>query len=197
VGRRNKLADEIEHSKSGYPPCDQKVKTISSKQPLRRSNTGKRHAVRVLHRPRSRHKRESFDLVADAPSIHAYQACRHWVILDMRCVVCRVGGSGKRSAPRRTLVFGLSRGRHESTARKRGRAAVFVYRTRARLRRAAIGVLSSRAAPQDVKYELVEKGSNGHRQLHQAAQRRQIGTPYKRGHGQFQCARMPPQNAEQ
>ena len=72
-------------------------------------------------------------------------------------------------------MFGLSRGRHESAARKRGRAAVFDYRTRAGLQRATIGVLSSRATSQDAKYELVEKGSNGHRRLHQAAQRCQIG----------------------
>ena len=46
--RRNKLAAEIEHSKSGYRP---KVKTISSKPPPQRHNTGERHSVRALHRP--------------------------------------------------------------------------------------------------------------------------------------------------
>jgi len=51
VKRRNKLAAKIEHSKSGYPPYDLKVKTISSKPPPQRRNTGERHAVRGLLRP--------------------------------------------------------------------------------------------------------------------------------------------------
>jgi mono/diheme cytochrome c family protein len=51
IVKRNKLAAEIEHSKSGYPPYDSKVKRISSKPPPRRPHTGERHAFRALHRP--------------------------------------------------------------------------------------------------------------------------------------------------
>ena len=49
--KRNKLADEIEPSKSSCLLCDPKVGRISSKPPPWRPNTGERHAVRVLRRP--------------------------------------------------------------------------------------------------------------------------------------------------
>jgi mono/diheme cytochrome c family protein len=50
VKRRNTLAAEIEHSNSGCPPYDPRVKGISL-TPLRRHNT--RERVRVFHRAAS------------------------------------------------------------------------------------------------------------------------------------------------
>jgi hypothetical protein len=120
VKRRSKLATEVEYSYSDCTipaPRDSRVKGISLKPP-QQHNIGERHLVRVPHAPersvRYRSTRIRFAVVG------------FYLIF----VPSSAALAGKRQAPRRPLVFSLSRGCHGSAARKSGRAAVFEYRAR-------------------------------------------------------------------